>query len=120
MHGERPKEYGLDNAEDRGICSNAQRKCKHGRRSETTAMAERPKGVASVPAEVLEPAPADIFDVFFDLRDVAEFPERTSLRVDSAHAGSHVVIDQVVPVELDFIADTRIASSVEPHTPTPR
>ena len=100
---QRTQQHRVDEAEDRGVCADAERQREHGDHREARALAKRAQGVSCVLERALDQADAARVPALLTaLIEAAELTERREARVLGRHAGGEVDLDLTVEVIADF------------------
>ena len=101
---QRPEHDGVDDAEHRGVCGDADRQRQRTRGRETGRFAQLSNGKSQVGEEVLNPGPRpDVSRLFFNARDVPELAARLSDGVVSRNAARDELIDPFIEVPTDLL-----------------
>src|SRR6476620_4877148 len=101
---QRTQEHRVDEAEDRGVRSDAEREREHGDRREARALPKRAQRVSSVLQRALDQADAArVTALLAALIDAAKLTKRREPRVFGRHAGGQVRLNLTVEVIADFL-----------------
>lgn len=104
--GQRPQEYGVDDAEDCGRQANTESQRRRDCDREAGVAAKTPDRVARVLPASIPPGPdPDVADVLFDSGDVAELLHGRGARGDFRHATLHVLARLGVDVLADLAVE---------------
>src|SRR6185436_9450176 len=100
------KEDGVDQAEDRRICADADRERQHGHRREAGMAAQRTEAVADVAREMFDEAGAKLVACALPhLLHAAESDQRLPPRLRGRHAGARVLLDLLLDMKADLVIE---------------
>ncbi len=101
--GQRPQHHGVDQAEDGGICADAESERNDRAREESRAAAQGARSVNEILPQVGEPSRAlDVAQLFVNLRGATEFQTRAAAGLFGLDALRDVILRDAVDVILDF------------------